>query len=204
MNNKPINQTSESSFGMGVLLLCVLLLIPWSAHAHQETGAASGFANGFMHPLTGADHMVAMIAVGLWGGILGRPAIWLLPVTFPIVMAFGGMIGVQGIALPATETGIALSGLVLGLMVLFYARPPLWLSAVIVGLFGMFHGNAHGLELPESSNPLSYSAGFVLSTGLLHLCGIAIGLLLLLPWGRYVVQALGALVALAGLAFLFG
>jgi urease accessory protein len=178
------------------------MLIPASAYAHQEVGAASGFASGFLHPLSGTDHLVAMVAVGLWGGILGKPAVWLLPVTFPLVMAFGGMLGVQGVPIPAVETGIALSAVVLGLMVLFYATPPLWLAATIVGLFAIFHGHAHGTELPNAVNPLSYAAGFVISTGLLHVVGILIGALIHVPWGKKVVQVLGGIIALIGTYYL--
>ncbi len=185
------------------LALLMLMLIPVAGHAHQEVGVASGFASGFSHPLSGVDHMVAMVAVGLWGGILGRPAVWLLPVTFPMVMAFGGMLGVRGVPLPAVEAGIAISGIVLGIMVLFYAKPPLWVAAVIVGFFAIFHGHAHGMELPEAANPLSYAAGFVVSTGLLHITGILTGLLIHVPWGKKLVQALGGVIALTGFFYLF-
>jgi urease accessory protein len=198
------NALSPGRFGSFFVILFTALLYPVSVYAHQETGAAGSFASGFMHPLTGPDHMLAMIAVGLWGGILGRPAIWLLPVTFPLVMAFGGVLGIRGLELPAIEAGIAISGIVLGLMVLFFARLPLWAAAVLVGIFGLFHGNAHGLELPGSSSPLSYSAGFVLSTGLLHIGGIVVGLLIHLSWGTYVVRVLGAIIAIAGVFFLVG
>jgi len=183
--------------------LMILMLIPASAHAHQEVGAASGFISGFLHPLSGLDHLVAMVAVGLWGGILGKPAVWLLPVTFPMVMAFGGMLGVQDVPIPGIETGIAISGIVLGLMVLLYAKPPLWIAAIIIGFFAIFHGHAHGTELPEAASPLSYAAGFVISTGLLHVTGIIIGLLIHVPWGKKLVQGLGGVIALIGFYFLF-
>jgi urease accessory protein len=185
------------------IVIGILFLIPFSAYAHQEMGVASGFASGFLHPLSGLDHLVAMVAVGLWGGILGRPAVWLLPVTFPIVMAFGGMLGVQAVPIPYIEAGIAISGIVLGIMILFYAKPPLWIAAIIVGFFAIFHGHAHGTELPDAANPLSYAAGFVISTGLLHVSGIIIGLLIHVSWGKKIVQALGGIIALIGLYFLF-
>jgi urease accessory protein len=184
---------------LGALLVCASTL---SAHAHSGEGAVGGFISGFTHPLLGADHIVAMVAVGLWGAFLGAPAVWLLPVVFPAVMAFGGALGVIGVSIPAIETGIALSGVVLGLMVLFAARPPLKVAAVLVGIFAIFHGHAHGTELPSAASPLTYSIGFVISTGLLHLGGISVGLLTRWPWGQMVVRAGGAIIACVGLGFL--
>ena len=174
---------------------------PGFAHVGEDVG---GLAAGLLHPITGLDHVVAMVAVGLWGGILGAPAIWLLPVIFPLAMAVAGAVGAAGIPLPGVEIGIALSGVVLGLMVLFAARPPLWMAAVLVGIFAVFHGHAHGTELPTAANPMVYAVGFVVSTGALHLIGIAIGQLGKWPTGRIVVRAAGAAIALAGGAFLTG
>lgn len=185
----------------GVILL---LLVPVTASAHTETGAIGGFLSGFKHPLTGLDHMIAMLAVGLWGAFLGSRAMWTLPVVFPVVMALGGAAGVLGVPLPAVETGIALSGVMLGLLVAFATKPPLWAAAIVVGFFGVFHGHAHGTALPNSANALAYSIGFVVSTGLLHLCGIAVGLLARWPWGRVAVRAGGGVIAAVGFAFLFG
>lgn len=185
------------------------LWVPWlflacaaNVQAHSGEGAVNGFVSGFTHPLFGADHIVAMVAVGLWGAFLGTPAVWMLPVVFPAVMAFGGALGVMGVAVPAIETGIALSGIVLGLMVLFAARPPLSVAAVLVGVFAIFHGHAHGTELPSAASPLTYSIGFVLSTGLLHLGGIGIGQLTRWPWGHVVIRAGGAIIACVGFGFL--
>ena len=175
------------------------------AMAHTNSGSFSGgFINGFTHPLLGPDHVVAMVAVGLWGVFLGKPAIWILPVVFPLVMALGGALGVAGIPVPAVETGIALSGLVLGLMVALAVKAPLWVAAILVGIFAIFHGHAHGTELPEATGPLAYSVGFVIATGLLHLFGIVFGELNRWPWGSIVVRTGGALIALAGLGFLTG
>ncbi|WP_116365115.1 HupE/UreJ family protein [Parahaliea mediterranea] len=185
------------------LLAGSLLLLAGTAQAHAPTDIAGGFSSGFLHPLLGWDHVAAMVAVGLWGAFLGRPAIWLLPVVFPLVMAIGGALGVAGIALPGVEIGIAASALVLGLMVLLAARPPLPVAAVLVGVFAIFHGHAHGTELPHAASPLAYSLGFVLSTGLLHLAGIAFGLLTRLRFGNTLVRAGGAVIALAGAWFLF-
>jgi urease accessory protein len=185
-----------------ILLLALLLTGATAANAHEAAGHAGGFTSGFMHPLLGWDHVAAMVAVGLWGAVLGATAIWLLPVVFPLVMAFGGALGVIGIPLPNVEIGIALSALVLGCMVLFSVRPPLWVAAIIVGLFAVFHGHAHGTELPDAVSPLAYGIGFVLATGLLHLCGILISLLSRWRAGRAVVRAGGAIIAAAGAVFL--
>lgn len=187
-------------------LLMVLTLLVFSAvaGAHEGGGIAGGFYSGFVHPILGWDHVAAMVAVGLWGAFLGNPAIWVLPIVFPIVMAIGGALGVAGIPLPAVETGIATSAVVLGLMVALAARPPLWVAALIVAVFAIFHGYAHGAELPEAANPLAYSLGFVIATGLLHLSGIAFGLLARWPAGRLAVRTGGGLIALAGVGFLTG
>lgn len=187
-----------------LLRLLPLLLVPSVSSAHSATGVAGGFSSGFTHPLAGPDHIVAMVAVGLLGAILGGRAMWTLPVVFPVVMALGGAMGVHGVPLRGVETGIALSGVVLGLMVAFAARPPLWVSAVIVGIFAIFHGHAHGTELPEAANPLSYAIGFVIATGLLHLAGIAFGLLVRWPAGKIAVRATGGVIAAVGFSFLIG
>jgi urease accessory protein len=181
-----------------------LLILANTAHAHSEHGAAGGFVSGLTHPVTGLDHVVAMVAVGLWGAFLGKRAMWALPVIFPMVMALGGALGVLGVPLPFVEVGIALSGVVLGLMVLFVVKPPLWLAGVLVGIFAIFHGHAHGTELPESASPLTYAIGFVISTGLLHLCGIGFGTLTKWPAGVIAVRAGGAVIAVIGALFLFG
>ena len=185
-----------------IFLLAGLMLLSQSALAHEASGLAGGFTSGFMHPILGWDHVAAMVAVGLWGAVLGQPAIWILPVTFPLVMAVGGALGVAGIPLPGVEIGIAASALVLGGMVLSAARPPLWMAAIIVACFAVFHGHAHGTELPHAVSPLAYSLGFVLSTGLLHMLGIAFGLLTRWRYGMVLVRAGGAVIAVAGALFL--
>lgn len=175
-----------------------------TAGAHTAEGSAGGFASGFLHPVGGLDHIVAMVAVGLWGAVMGGRAMWSLPVVFPMVMALGGAMGVMGVPLPQVETGIAVSGIVLGLMVAFAVKPPLWVAAALVGMFAVFHGHAHGTELPAAANAMTYAVGFVIATGLLHLCGILFGLLLRWPWGMVTVRAGGAAIACVGAAFLFG
>jgi urease accessory protein len=182
-------------------IIFVLLATPALAHTGETAG---GFLSGLSHPVFGPDHVVAMVAVGLWGTFLGSPAIWLLPIVFPLVMALGGVLGIVGVPLPAVETGIASSAVILGLMVALAARPPLWAAAVLVGAFAIFHGYAHGKELPDGANAVAYSAGFVIATGLLHLCGIAFGLLARWPAGRLAVRGAGGAIALVGVAYLGG
>jgi urease accessory protein len=144
-----------------------------------------------------------MIAVGLWGAQLGAPAVWLLPVTFPMVMALGGMLGLLGVPLPGVELGIAASAVLLGAAVLFELRPPLILAAVLVGSFAVFHGHAHGTELQEGADALLYSIGFVVATGCLHAVGIGLGLVHRWSAGRVALRFAGAAVALAGVLFLW-
>lgn len=187
-----------------LLITIPLVLVTSYATAHTGEGINNGFQSGFWHPIMGWDHVVAMVAVGLWGAFLGTPALWLLPVVFPLVMAFGGAMGMMGIPLPAVEVGIALSGIVLGLLVLFAVKAPLWIASVIVGVFAIFHGHAHGTELPNAFSPYGYAAGFVIATGLMHIIGIGIGFLTRSSIGTYVVRATGALIAAVGAAFLFG
>jgi urease accessory protein len=185
------------SIAIAVAFAC--LASPALAHTGSMSG---GFAGGFAHPLFGLDHAVAMVAVGLWGAFLGAPAMFILPVVFPLVMALGGVLGIFGVALPGVEIGIAVSAAVLGMMVALAARPPLWVAVVIVGLFAIFHGHAHGAELPAGADALAYSAGFVIATGCLHLCGIAFGQLARWPAGQMAVRAAGGMIAIAGVMFL--
>ncbi len=173
-----------------------------AAEAHIQRGEGVSFVSGFRHPISGLDHVVAMVAVGLWGAQLGAPAIWVLPVAFPLVMACGGMLGLIGVPLPGTELGIAASAILLGAAVMLRLRPPLAVAAVLVGFFAIFHGYAHGSELPPGENGLLYSLGFVIATGCLHAIGIIIGLLNRGPWGQRVVRAAGAAIAVTGLFFL--
>ena len=186
-----------------LVLPLLVLSLPSTASAHTEAGAFGGFISGFVHPLTGLDHVVAMVAVGLWGAFLGTPAIWILPVVFPVVMAVGGALGVLGVPMPGVETGIALSGVILGIMAAFAAKPPLRIAGAIIGIFAIFHGHAHGTELPQAASALTYAAGFVIATGLLHLSGIAVGLLARWPWGKIAVRTGGVAIAAVACGFLF-
>jgi urease accessory protein len=144
-----------------------------------------------------------MVAVGLWGAQLGAPAIWLLPVAFPVVMAFGGLLGLLGVPLPGTEIGIAASALLLGAAVMFEVRPPLAFAAVLVAVFALFHGHAHGTELPPGESGLLYSMGFVIATGCLHGVGVSIGVVHRWMWGQRFVRGAGALVAAGGVFFMW-
>jgi urease accessory protein len=188
-------------------LVCILAAtvaaLPGTALAHTEVGVAGGLLSGFLHPLLGPDHLVAMVAVGLWGAQLGRPLIWALPIAFPLMMAVGGMLGVLGFELPGVELGIAASGVVLGLVVALALRAAVPIAVALVAAFAVLHGYAHGVELPAAANPLAYGIGFVVATGLLHLAGIAIGRLngwrvAERPAGSYLVRGCGLLVTLAG------
>ena len=181
-----------------LLLALLLALLPSAALAHVPEGGAGSVMAGLLHPVTGIDHVVAMVAVGLWGAVLGAPAIWLLPVAFPMVMAFGGVVGLLDLPLPGVETGIALSALVLGVLVMLQQRLPLALAAVLVGLFALFHGYAHGVELPDGADALLFSLAFVAATGLLHLVGIGLGEARRLAWGHRLLQVVGAVIAVVG------
>lgn len=186
-----------------VPVVFVLAFFAQSAEAHANKGEAMGFLSGLRHPISGPDHVLAMIAVGLWGAQLGAPAIWILPVAFPMVMAFGGMLGLLGVPLPGIEYGIAASMILLGAAVMTELRPPLGLAAALVGLFAIFHGHAHGTELPPGQSGLLYSLGFVMATGCLHGVGISIGLVHRWNWGQRALRAVGAMIAAAGAFFLW-
>lgn len=187
--------------------LAALLLLPTVAVAHTGVGGASGFAHGFGHPLTGLDHVLAMVMVGVLAWQLGGRALWLVPGTFVAVMALGGAVGAAGLGLPLVEIGIALSVVVLGAIVAFDVRPPVAAAAAIVGVFAIFHGHAHGAEMPGDAGGLAYGAGFMIATAVLHLAGIAAGFAIA-ALGRRVgpalVRSVGAVSVLGGVALLTG
>jgi urease accessory protein len=178
------------------------MLAAGPAGAHSIAGAVGGFAAGFQHPIFGPDHVLAMVSVGIWGAQLGAPAIWLLPIAFPLIMAFGGAAGIVGVPLPATELLIALSVLVLGLMVAQARRLPLAAALAIVAVFAIAHGHAHGAELPASADAIAFSTGFVIATGMLHAIGIAIGLLVGWPAGALAIRCAGTMIAAVGVYFI--
>lgn len=189
---------------MSYFLFALMLLWPLAAWAHVESGQAGGFLSGLSHPISGLDHVLAMIAVGLWGAQLGFPAVWLLPVAFPMMMAFGGMLGLMGIPVPGIEVGIAVSGIVLGALILIEKKMPLFAALLIVAFFAIFHGHAHGTELEAGQNAMLYSLGFVLCTGTLHGLGIVIGLVHRWQFGRLALRGAGSIVMAGGLFFLWG
>jgi len=199
-----MNLSRKAAHSFAVLFLASLALaaMPLPAGAHVEQGQAAGFLSGLRHPWSGLDHVLAMIAVGLWGAQLGNPALWMLPVTFPMMMSLGATMGLIGIGLPGVETGIALSALFLGGMVMGEVRPKLVVAVLLVGFFAVFHGHAHGTELPPGQSGLLYSMGFVIATGCLHGMGIGIGLVHRWPAGKLALRGAGAVIAGMGLFFL--
>jgi urease accessory protein len=200
MKNLP---NAEGAMRGSLVVLILSMAKPTTLFAHIHSSETIGLTSGFEHPISGLDHILAMVAVGIWGAQLGAPALWLLPVVFPIVMAFGGMLGLIGIKLPGIELCIALSAVALGFAVFREAHPRLWVAALIVGFFAIAHGHAHGTELPEGANGVLYSIGFVIATGLLHALGIAIGLVHGWTAGRVALRFAGALIAVSGVFFLW-
>lgn len=188
-----------------VLIVWVFILLwPLAAWAHVKSGQTGGFGSGLLHPVSGMDHVLAMVAVGLWGAQLGSPAVWLLPVAFPMMMAMGGMLGLMGVPVPGIEIGIAVSGIVLGALILGETKVVTPAALGIVAFFAVFHGHAHGTELAPGQNAILYSLGFVIATGTLHAAGIALGLVHRWPAGRIALRCAGFLVLVGGLYFLWG
>lgn len=190
------------SLAGAVALAFAVAVLPGVAEAHVIQGRAGGFGSGFEHPLTGADHFLAMFAVGLWGAQIGGRSIWMLPVAFPLIMVVGGVAGILGIPLPGVEIGIAVSIIVLGVAIAAEWRPLEWVALVLIGIFALCHGHAHGAELPSAADPADYAIGFVLATGLIHLIGIGVGLVLHKPLDGRLTRVLGGAIAIGGLYFL--
>ena len=196
--------TSDQTMLLPFCILTATVLLPQTAWSHIGSSEAGGFLTGLQHPISGLDHVVAMLAVGLWGAQLGRPALWMLPVVFPVMMAVGGNLGLMGIPLPGVEVGIAVSAVVLGFMVLAEARLTINMAMLVVAFFAIFHGHAHGTELPAGQSGLLYSIGFVAATGCLHAMGIVIGLIHRWQVGRLALRGAGSIVFVAGIYFLVG
>ena len=173
-----------------------------AAFAHIGDHSHMSFSEGLMHPLTGLDHVLAMVAVGLWASQLGGRALWLLPVTFPVVMAVGAALGFGGASLAWIEVGIALSVVALGALVALRVRPSLAVSVPLIGLFALLHGYSHGVELPANASALTYAAGFVAATLVLHLAGIALGLAANRVPLRYAARTAGGAIASVGVVLL--
>jgi urease accessory protein len=194
---------SRQKLGAWIVILAPAFWIdPGVAHAHLIQGGSGGLGSGFEHPLTGPDHFLAMFAVGLWGAQLGGRPVWTLPVTFPLIMVIGGMMGILGVPLPGTEIGIALSIIALGSAIATKWRPPEWVALLLISIFAICHGYAHGTELPAAADPADFALGFVIATGIIHVFGIGVGLLLQKPYGGRLCRGLGAVIAVAGLYFL--
>ncbi len=174
------------------------------AAAHTGTGTAGGFAAGFLHPLLGWDHLLAMVAVGLWAGLIGGRAVPRLLILFPSAMAAGAAAALAGIGLHAVETGIALSLVVPGLAVALALRPAAWVAAGLIAVFAVCHGHAHGTELPAAVNVLAYAAGFLLATVVLHLAGAAAGVAARQGTAGLVARLAGVAIAAGGIWFLPG
>ncbi len=190
---------------ISIAIAVLAALVPQAAYAHTGVGDASGFVHGFMHPIGGLDHVLAMVTVGLFAAHLGGRALWLVPASFVTMMAAGGALGFYGVNLPFIEVGIALSVVVLGAVVALQANLPLAAAMGLVGLFAIFHGHAHGAEMPMNVSAAGYGAGFLIATALLHATGIGIGLSLgKLAYGpaRRVSQLAGTAIAITGLSLL--
>jgi urease accessory protein len=188
------------------LLAASLVLVPTLALAHPGLpGHTHDLAGGFMHPIGGLDHVLAMVAVGLFAAQLGGRALWLVPASFVAVMAAAGLAGMSGISLPLTEAGIALSIIVLGGAVALRLAMPVAAAMALVGFFAIFHGYAHGLETPETASGLLYGLGFVAATAMLHVLGVGIGLAvgrLEAGHGRNLVRVAGSAAAVIGVVLL--
>jgi urease accessory protein len=180
------------------------ILLPTAAWAHPGHGAAVGFVQGFVHPVTGIDHVLAMVAVGLFAANLGGRALWAVPLAFVSVMALGGALGVAGVAVPFVEAGIAVSVIVLGLAVALRWQAPVAAAMALVGIFAIFHGHAHGAEMPVTASGLEYGLGFMLATATLHALGVGVGASFARAWSPRVTQLGGAAMAVAGVGILTG
>jgi urease accessory protein len=187
--------------------LAALVLAPSLAFAHTGVGETVGFVHGFSHPLSGLDHILAMVMVGVLAWHIGGRAVWIVPTTFVAVMAVGGALGMMGIAIPFVEAGIALSVIVLGAVIALGIRAPVAIAAGMVGLFAIFHGHAHGSEMPAAAGGIAYAAGFMIATAVLHIAGLALGFVIAKVGdarGAFVTRSAGGLAALAGVGLLTG
>jgi urease accessory protein len=185
-----------------ILGLLLLMCLPRPGSAHTTVGVASGLMSGFFHPVTGLDHVAAMVAVGTWGVQLGGRALWLLPITFLAIMILGAALGVPNLAMAGVEIGVAASALVLGLMIAVAAYAPLWGALAIICVAALLHGYSHALALPAAAAPMAFGIGFVAATGYLLLGGIGLGMLSYWAVGRVVVRLVGVGIAAIGGWFL--
>lgn len=199
-----MTMTSRSSM-LGLAAALAALIAPATAWAHVGVGSTSGLSHGFLHPIGGLDHLLAMVAVGMFAANLGGRALWAVPLTFVALMAAGGALGIEHVAIPYVETGIAPSVIVLGLVVALQVRWPVAAAMALVGIFAIFHGHAHGEEMPIDASGAAYAAGFMIATAILHIVGITIGMGIqtigTAYWHR-TAQVSGVAMALAGVALL--
>lgn len=189
--------------GMAVALTLLLTGAAAPALAHTGVGSVEGFAQGLLHPLTGLDHVLAMVAVGLWAGLVGGKARIAYPVAFVATMALAGAWAMAGGELPGAEIGIAVSIVILGLAIALKASPPLAAGALACGIFAIFHGFAHGAELPESASGFAYAAGFIIATAALHGAGLFLAARLA-QHAPVLTRVAGGGLVLAGVAILAG
>jgi len=192
----------KSSARFGLVAIAATVLAPSVALAHMGASTTSGVISGFAHPLIGLDHLAAMVAVGLWAVQRGGRAWWALPMSFLSVMAVGGLLGAAGLSIPFVAPAIVASVLVLGALVAAAVRLPLVASSLLVGLCALFHGHAHGAEMPATVAGLSYGTGFLLATGLLHGAGIGLGLLAQQVGGARWIRWAGGATAALGISLL--
>jgi urease accessory protein len=197
-----MRNTMRRSFKLLSLAAAATVGFSTAALAHVGDHSHMSFAEGLLHPFSGLDHVLAMVAVGLWASQLGRRALWLLPLTFPAVMAIGAAFGLSGVTLPLVEIGIAASVMVLGAMVALALRPSLAISIPLIGAFALLHGYSHGIELPASASALSYGVGFIVATLVLHAVGIAAGLIAGRLPVRFAARTAGGAIAVLGVALL--
>ena len=188
------------------ILALTLAIVPGVAYAHDGTNLAlGGFLSGLVHPVLGYDHLLAMLSVGILSAQIGGRAIWTVPATFVSVMAVGGFLGLIDIGLTATEFGIAVSLVILGSVIAAERRLSILVAMVGVGFFAIFHGYAHGSEVPETAEPFLYALGFLMGTALIHITGVVIGdISRHYERGKIILRVGGALIALIGLLFIFG
>lgn len=180
------------------LAVLLAMLLPSLAHAHVGAGAAGGWVHGLAHPFGGLDHACAMLAVGLWAAQMGGRAAWRVPLAFVSVMGLGGLLGMAAIPVPFSEAGISMSLLVLGMLIAAAARLALPVSIAMVGVFALFHGYAHGAEMPQNMPGAGYAAGFLLATALLHASGMGVAWLLKQLGRVMLLRAAGAAIAACG------
>ena len=194
-------------FRRALTLAALMMIATSAAEAHVGIGDTNGFVHGFGHPLGGIDHVLVMVAVGLLAAHLGGRALWAVPLSFVSMMIIGGVLGMAGVTLPLVEVGMGISVVVLGAAIAVGYRMPTAAAMAMVGVFAVFHGHAHGAEMPETASGLSYGIGFTLATAFLHVCGIGVGLGIGRvgeAYGGRILRVAGSAMAVAGIAILSG